>query len=607
MARTMLNEAKLPDTFWREAINTTIYILNRAQIRVNNNKTPYELWKGRPTTVKYFKVFGSKCYIKRNEDNLGKFDSRTDEGIFLGYASGSKAYKCYNKRLCKVVDSIDVRVDEAIPQKEKSQTNEDPEETIYKEREKEEEEEEEKKEQEEIEHQYPKTPSRFVQKHHPENQILGDIDTGVQTRRRLNFSLLSKIEPKNFAQASEDKHWVNAMKEELNQIEKNETWELVPRPKDKNVIGTKWVFRNKLDEDGQIVRNKARLVCKGYAQVEGIDFEETFAPVARLEAIIMFLAFVCFKNFKVYQMDVKSSFLNGNLEEEVYIEQPKGFQLSENKDHVCRLKKALYGLKQAPRAWYSRLDKYLQQQGFKRGAANNNIYIKIDNENMLIIVVYVDDIIFGSNDDRMSQNFAEEMQKEFEMSMLGELSFFLGLQISQSSKGIFISQTKYIKEMLKKFRMEDCAPVSTPMITGCKLRKDDESPKANQTLYRSMIGSLLYVTTSRPYIMQAIGLVARFQSAPKETHVQAVKRIFRYLKGTLDFVLWYSRSKDFTLTTYTDADWEGSIDDKKSTSGGALFLGNCLVSWCKKQTSISLSTKKLNILQQQHVAHKFSG
>jgi hypothetical protein len=177
MARTMLNEAKLPDTFWREAVNTTIYILNRAQIRVNNNKTPYELWKGRPTTVKYFKVFGSKCYIKRNEDNLGKFDSRTDEGIFLGYASGSKAYKCYNKILCKVVDSIDVRVDEAIPQKEKSQTNEDPKETIYREREKEEEEEEEKKEQEEIECQYPKTPSIFVQKHHPENQILGDIDT----------------------------------------------------------------------------------------------------------------------------------------------------------------------------------------------------------------------------------------------------------------------------------------------------------------------------------------------------------------------------------------------------------------------------------------------
>jgi hypothetical protein len=197
----------------------------------------------------------------------------------------------------------------------------------------------------------------------------------------------------------------------------------------------------------------------------------------------MFLAFACFKNFKVYQMDVKYVFLNGNLEEEVYIEQPEGFLLSENKDHVCRLKKTLYGIKQAPRAWYSRLDKYLQQQGFKRGIVDNNIYIKTVGENQLIVVVYVDDIIFGGNMNKMCQEFAIEMQKEFEMSMLGELSFFLGLHISQFDKGIFISQTKYIKEMLKKFRMEYCAPVNTPMVTGCKLSKDDESPEENQTLY----------------------------------------------------------------------------------------------------------------------------
>jgi hypothetical protein len=177
------------------------------------------------------------------------------------------------------------------------------------------------------------------------------------------------------------------------------------------------------------------------------------------------------------------------------------------------------------------------------------------------------------------------------MSMLGELSFFLGLQISQSNKGIFISQTKYIKEMLKKFKMEDCKPVSTPMITGCKLSKDDESPEADHTMYRSMIGILLYVTASRPDVMQVVGLVARFQSAPKESHVVAVKRILRYLKGTMDFGLWYPKGEDFTLTTYTDADWAGSVDDRKSTSGGAFFLGNCLVSWLsKKQSSISLST-----------------
>ena len=205
------------------------------------------------------------------------------------------------------------------------------------------------------------------------------------------------------------------------------------------MIGTKWVFRNKLDENGQVTRNKARLVCKGYAQIEGIDFEETFDPMARMEAIITILAYACSKQIKVYQMDVKSTFLNGELEEEVYIEKPQGFLLLQHQEFVCRLKKEMYGLKQAPRAWYSRLDKYLPQQGFKWGSVDINLYIKMDKGNMLIIEVYVDDIIFRSDDDRLIQQFAKDMQSEFEMSLLGELNFFLGLQISHLNNGIFIS------------------------------------------------------------------------------------------------------------------------------------------------------------------------
>jgi hypothetical protein len=251
-----------------------------------------------------------------------------------------------------------------------------------------------------------------------------------------------------------------------------------------------------------------------------------------MEAIRFLLAYACSKNVKLYQMDVKATFLNGELEEEVYIEQPKGFQLSKNAYYVCKLKKALYGLKHAPRAWYSRLDKYLQQARFKKGSAYNNLYIKLSEGNILLIEVYVDDIIFGSDDDRLSQKFAKDMQNKFEMSLLGEISFFLGIQIRQSNQGIFISQTKYIREMLKRFGMEDYKPVITPMQTNCKLSKDDDSKSTDQRQYRSMIGSLLYVTTSRPDVMQVVGQVARFQAAPKESHVLAVKRIFRYLKGT---------------------------------------------------------------------------
>ena len=249
---------------------------------------------------------------------------------------------------------------------------------------------------------------------------------------------MSCIEPRSIKEACKDESWVKAMNEEFDQIEKNQTWDLVPRPKDKNAIGTKWVFKNKMNEDGQVVRNKARLVCKGYAQVEGVDFEENFTPVARLEEIRIFLAFASYKRLKVYQMDVKSAFLNGYLEEEVYIEQPEGFQLTDKRNYFCKLKKALYGLKQAPRAWYARLDSYLQLQGFKRGSADNNLYCKIINDMMIIVEVYVDDIIFGSDDEKMSKEFAKLMQQEFEMSLLGELNYFLGLQIIQSNKGIFI-------------------------------------------------------------------------------------------------------------------------------------------------------------------------
>eukprot|EP00253_Pinus_taeda_P003093 PITA_03093 len=305
------------------------------------------------------------------------------------------------------------------------------------------------------------------------------------------------------------------MDEELKQIENNNTWELVPRPKDKNVIGTKWIFKNKLNENGEVIRNKARLVCKGYAQQEGIDFEEKFSPVARLEAIRMFVSPSSFQKFKVFQMDVKSAFLNGDLEEEVYIEQLDGFILGNDPKLVCRLKKALYGLKQAPRAWYYRLDKYLHQQGFSKGLADSNLYIKIDNDKLLILVVYVDDIIFGSNEESMSQNFTLVMQKEFEMSLLGTL----------------------------------------------------------------------------PDIMHAVGIFGRFQANPKEAHLQAVKRIFKYFQGTQNYGLWYPRDAYLTLHAYTDVDWEGSVDDRKSTSGGAFFMGSRLVSWfSKKQSSIALST-----------------
>jgi hypothetical protein len=213
------------------------------------------------------------------------------------------------------------------------------------------------------------------------------------------------------------------------------------------------------------------------------------------------------------------------------------------------MKKALYGLKQAPRAWYYKLDKFLQNKGCKKGTVDNNLYIKSEGNNLLVVLVYVDDIIFGYTNESSVQWFANSMKIEFEMSMIGELSYFLGLQVKQSSAGIFISQEKYLKEMLKKFLMEDSSPVSTPMVVGCKLSKDDISLYVDQRTYHSMIGSLLYITTSRPDIMQAVGMVGRYQSAPKQSHLVIVTRIFKYLKGIMTYGLWYPRNQNFQLTS----------------------------------------------------------
>ena len=339
MARAMLDDSGTPDTFWGEATHIAANILNKAHVRVNSDKTPFELWYGKPPTVKHFRVFGSKFFIKNNNEKLGKFEPRADEGIFLGYSSRSKAYKCYNKRLRKIVECIDVVINEspAAPIEEKQTTLEEEEQQTNVEEDNDvhhstsnrndiDSEPNEESEEDLSE----KAPSRYVQKNHPESQILGEKGSGVQTRRTLvgssnHLAFLSTVEPHNVNQASKDECWIQAMNEELDQIEKNHTWELVPRPHDKNVIGTKWIFKNKLNKNGEVIRNKDRLVCKGYAQQEGIDFEETFAPVARLEAIRMFLAFSSFQQIKVHQMDVKYAFLNGDLEEEIYIEQPEGF------------------------------------------------------------------------------------------------------------------------------------------------------------------------------------------------------------------------------------------------------------------------------------------
>ncbi|KAJ9539482.1 LOW QUALITY PROTEIN: hypothetical protein OSB04_032215 [Centaurea solstitialis] len=612
-------------------------------------------------SIEHLHIFGCVCYILNNKDNLGKFDSKSDDGIFLGYSSISKTYRVFNKRRQTIEETIHVKFDESgptfphpndnteinqwadsffqvpeppiadpspqdlpdgfednpipptdittpplinatpisqitPPEPDQPTNSEDFSQTTVSEPSPTNLLPDPSSNEASTSGQVYQPPALRWTKDHPIDQVLGNPSSGVKTRRQagnvcLYVNFISENEPKEIDDALRDPAWVSAMQEELAEFIRNNVWLLVPRPRKRTIIGSKWIFRNKLDEIGTIIRNKARLVAQGYRQEEGIDYDETFAPVATLEAIRLFLAFAAHMNFKVYQMDIKNAFLNGKLNEEVYVAQPPGFVDPKFPDHVYKLNKALYGLKQAPRAWYDTLSTFLLSKGFVRGKIDSTLFLKKYPKHILLVQIYVDDIIFGSTNPKLCEKFELLMKSEYKMSMMGELTFFLGLQIKQSEKGIFINQGKYVHEMLKKFDLTSCTPMKTPMAPPLSLDKDSKGKPVDVTLYRGMIGSLLYLTASRPDIMYSTCLCARYQAEPKESHLTAVKRIFRYLKGTPNMGLWYSKDSGFDLTAYSDSDFAGCKIDRKSTTGGCHLLGGKLVSWTsKKQNSVSTST-----------------
>ncbi|GKB83465.1 putative ribonuclease H-like domain-containing protein [Tanacetum coccineum] len=368
-------------------------------------------------------------------------------------------------------------------------------------------------------------PTLRITSIHPSTLILGDPQSAVQTR--------SKVTKSSRAHAFE----------ELLQFKIQKVWNLVDLPYGKKAIGTKWVYRNKKDERGVVVRNKA------------------------------------------------SAFLYGKIDEEVYVSQPPGFIDPKYPKKVYKVVKALYGLHQTPRAWYATLSTFLLKNGYRRGTIDKTLFLKKDKHDIILVQVYVDDIIFGSTKKSWCDEFEALMKSRFQMSSMGELTFFLGLQVKQKADGIFISQDKYVAEILKKFDFVNVKTASTPIETQKPLVKDEEASDVDVHLYRSMIGSLMYLTASRPDIMFAVCACSRFQVTPKTSHLSAVKRIFRYLKGKPKLGLWYPRVSSFDLEAYSDSDYAGANLDRKSTTGGCQFLGRRLISWqCKKQTIVATST-----------------
>jgi hypothetical protein len=396
-------------------------------------------------------------------------------------------------------------------------------------------------------------------------------------------------EPRSFAEAEKHAAWRAAMQSEMDAVETNRTWELADLPHSHRAITLKWAFKLKRDEAGAIVKHMARLVAHGFLQQERIDFDDAFAPVARMESVRL-LALSAQQGWHVHHMYVKSAFLNVDLKEEVYVHQPPGFAIPGKEGKVLRLRKALYGLRQAPSAWNAKLDSTLKGMGFRPSPHEATIYRRGNGGSALLVGVYVDDLVITGAKDAEVTAFKEEMKSTFQMSDLGHLSY-LGIEVHQGDSGITLRQTAYAKRIVELAGLTDCNPALTPMEERLKLSRDSTTEEVDATQYRRLVGSLRYLVHTRPDLAYSVGYVSRFLQRPMTEHEQAVKRIIRYVARTLDHGLYYSRcSGEAHLVGYSDSDHVGDIDTSKSTSG-ILFLDKCLISWQPvKQQVVAMSS-----------------
>ena len=407
------------------------------------------------------------------------------------------------------------------------------------------------------------------------NEILNDIPT-----------------PGSYTEAAQNENWRIAIKEEYDALVKNETWELVKLPKGRKAIGCKWVFKIKQNADGSIAKYKARLVAKGFTQQHGIDFTETFAPVAKFNTIRILLAIFAIEGFNVKQMDVSTAFLHAEVEEDLYMKQPEGFEIQgeDGSTLVCKLKKSLYGLKQAGRNWNKTLDLYLKKYGFIASKVDPCLYIlRKENGSTIILVVYVDDILSFDNDSKLRDKFISDISKRFKIVDIGDAKWILAMKLEKENGTIHIDQEKYLNDVLERFQMEECKVMNTPVVVD---NSDNNIQFDNQTLYMSLVGSLIYLSVvSRPDISYAVGKVSQKMANPTQNDWIAAKRILRYLKKDKRLGPTYSRNGSLTLVGYSDSDWGGDVETRKSTSGYVFTLGGAAISWTsKKQSTVALSS-----------------
>ncbi|KAM1746967.1 hypothetical protein ACFX11_013552 [Malus domestica] len=590
MVRSMMSSADLLVTFWGYALYTAAYLLNRVPSK-SVPQTPYEIWHGRKPSLKHVKIWGCEAYVKKLEAT--KLEARSVRCYFVGYPKETMGYEFYHPDDQKVfVVRNAMFLEEQFVLKgtiskhmEINEINNEPQTSTR-----------------HIDNPVPeplaprrservnKPPKRYgLDNDFDELYLLGDNET--------------KEDPRDYTEAMSDidsKRWQEAMKSEMDSMYQNQVWTLVDPPEGIVPVGNKWVFKRKIGVDGNVETYKARLVAKGYRQREGIDYEETFSPVAMIKSIRILLAIAAYHDYEIWQMDVKTAFLNGYLEEELYMTQPEGFVSKSEKPKVCKLQRSIYGLKQASRSWNIRFDTEIKTFGFAQNEDDNCVYQKIVGEAVVFLVLYVDDILLFGNDTAVLSSVKVWLSKTFHMKDLGDASYVLGIKLyrDRSRKLIGLSQSMYIDKVLSRFQMEQSKKGFLPVGHGIHLSKSME-PKTPEEIrqmscipYASAIGSLMYVMIcTMPDIAYAVSITSRYQSNPGSEHWTAVKTVLKYLRRTKDMFLVYGGASELRVEGYTDADFQSDVDDRSSNSGYVFTLNGGAVSWkSKKQSVIADST-----------------
>ncbi|KAJ9552609.1 hypothetical protein OSB04_016654 [Centaurea solstitialis] len=597
MVRTMMCHSTLPMSFWGHALETAAHILNRAPTK-SVEKTPYELWKGKKPNISFLRIWGCEVYVKRPTSE--KLKPKSDKCFFVGYPRTTVGYYFYNPEENKVfvarngkfleekfLSSGNVRnyVDLQVVDEENTTPIVEP----------------------EIQHENVEPQSEPIEE--VQTQDLHRSSRVIQEPDRYLGFLVSQDsgdlnEPTSYGEAvsgNESEQWQEAMKAEMQSMYDNQVWELTDLPQHCRAVGRKWVFKKKNDMDGNVHTFKARLVAKGFTQTHGIDYDETFSPVAMLKSIRILMAISAYFNYEIWQMDVKTAFLNGKLTEDVYMEQPEGFEDPKNPNKVCKLLKSIYGLKQASRSWNLHFDERIKEFGFAKSEFEPCVYTKFSGSIVTFLVLYVDDILLIGNDVPTLQSVKSWLSKCFQMKDLGEAAYILGIKIyrNRSKRLIGLSQSTYIDKILKKFRMDESKKGFIPMQHGIVLSKtqcpvsSQDQDKMKSVPYASAIGSIMYaMLCTRPDVAYSVSVTSRYQQNPGEPHWVAVKNILKYLRRTKDMFLVFGGSEDeISVKGYSDASFQTDRDDFRSQSGYVFTLNGGTISWkSSKQDTIADST-----------------